>query len=148
MMIGLRHAFVRAFLGVLVGIGVTAVLFRGRRPRRQDAVPVPVPTVKPRSAVPQRGLALALLGLLLGIGLILAVSGGDGALRRLVMPSPAIDAWGGPVAALAPADIGPGRARDAGADAPTGSRARTRWTRPASAWSLIPSCASSAMGPT
>ena len=84
MSIGLRGALVRWFLGLLVGIGVVATLL-GKRRRTPAAAPDLAAAPPAPAAVRGRGLAVALLALLFGIGLILAFYGRDG-IQRPFLP--------------------------------------------------------------
>ncbi|TXM73695.1 LysM peptidoglycan-binding domain-containing protein [Methylobacterium sp. WL12] len=84
MSIGLRGALVRWFLGLLVGVGVVATLL-GKRRRTPDAAPDIASATPAPAAVRGRGLAVALLALLCGIGLILAFYGRDG-IQRPFLP--------------------------------------------------------------
>jgi nucleoid-associated protein YgaU len=124
MLTRLRHSLVRVFPGILlIVLGLLAALFRGRRPRRNAAgVPVPVlqraPARPPAPRLGRRGGVFAFLALLIGIGLILALTVGGDPLRRLASIPPR---EGTPMAAVAPAEMGAGRVPGHGASAPAGS---------------------------
>ena len=129
MSIGLRGALVRWFLGLLVGVGVVATLL-GKRRRPPAAAPDRAPAKPaPAAAVRGRGLAVALLALLFGIGLILAFYGRDG-IRRPFLPATST-ADGS--AALAPTGRGDARTAEDGTPAPRGSTAKAEGGRGAEA---------------
>ena len=124
MLTRLSRAFLRVFPAlVLVVVGLLAALFRRRGvPRASATTPIPASTKPAMPPVRRRGAAIALLALVLGIGLVLAVSDGDGALRRIVSRLQASLGEGPrPVAALSPTDVGIGRGNTSDAVAPVGS---------------------------
>ncbi|CAA2105796.1 hypothetical protein MBUL_03369 [Methylobacterium bullatum] len=110
----LSRTLLRVFPAILlVVVGLLAALFRRRRiPRTGATTPVPASADQPVPPVRHRGAALALLGLLLGSGLILAVLFGAGALKRPVSPVPSSGGEGGrPVAALTLGEVDTGRGK-------------------------------------
>ncbi|TXM61563.1 hypothetical protein FV229_23250, partial [Methylobacterium sp. WL120] len=117
MSIGLRDALVRWFLGLLVGVGVVATLL-GKRRRTPDAAPDIAPATP--AAVRGRGLAVALLALLFGIGLILAFYGRDGIQRPFLPVASTADGSAAP----ALASRGDARMPEAGTPASGGSAAK------------------------
>ena len=120
MSIGLRGALVRWFLGLLVGIGVVATLL-GKRRRAPEAAPaIASATPAPAAAVRGRGLALGLLALLFGIGLILAFYGRDGIQRPFLPVASTADGSAAP----APTGRGDARVPEDGASASRGPTAQ------------------------
>ncbi|TXN78696.1 hypothetical protein FV234_22310, partial [Methylobacterium sp. WL8] len=119
MSIGLRGALVRWFLGLLVGVGVVATLL-GKRRRTPDAAPDIASATPAPAAVRGRGLAVALLALLFGIGLILAFYGRDGIQRPFLPVASTADGSAAP----ALASRGDARMPEAGTPASGGSAAK------------------------
>lgn len=108
MLTRLSRAFLKVFPAILlVVVGLIAAVFRKRSgPRKGATTLVPVPARQTAPPVRRRGAAIALLALLIGIGLILALVGGDGALWRLGSPLPSSNGEGGrPVAALSRPEV-------------------------------------------
>ncbi|MDO9429216.1 MAG: LysM peptidoglycan-binding domain-containing protein [Methylobacterium sp.] len=124
MLTRLSRAFLRVFPAILlVVVGLLAALFRRRGGSRKGATTlVPVPARQTAPPVRRRGAAIALLALLIGIGLILALVGGDGALWRLGSPLPSSNGEGGrPVATLSRPDGYAGTGNTSETVAPGGS---------------------------
>lgn len=119
----LSRAFLQVFPAILlVVVGLLAALFRRRGGSRKGATTlVPVPARQTAPPVRRRGAAIALLALLMGIGLILTLVGGDGALWRLGSPLPPSNGEGGrPVAALSRPEVDASRRNTSEAVAPDG----------------------------
>lgn len=141
MLTRLSRALLRVFPAILlVVVGLLAALFRRRRGPGSSATVLAAAPV--RQAVPpvrRRGTAIAVLCLLLGIGLILAVLEGDGTLGRLVSPPPTSDGAGGrPLAQLSRGDVGSDRRKASETVAPGGSGDHGIATPPATPDGIAP----------
>jgi nucleoid-associated protein YgaU len=126
MLTRLSRAFLRVFPAILlVVVGLIAALFRRRGgPRKGASTLVSVPARRTVPPVRRRGAAIALLALLVGIALILALAV-DGPIRRLASPLSSPDGEGRrPVAALSQPKVETGRAKGSEAVAAGGSAVR------------------------
>lgn len=124
MLTRLSRALLRVFPAILlVVVGLLAALFRRRGGSRKDATTlVPVPARHTTAPARSRGAAIALLALLLGIGLIVALVNGDGFLWRIGSPLTSSDSKDKrPVAALSRPDVDVSRGNTSEAVAPGGS---------------------------
>jgi nucleoid-associated protein YgaU len=124
MLTRLSHVFLKVFPAILlVIVALIGALFRrGGGSQKGATTLVPVPAKQTAPPVRRRGPAVALFALLIGIGLILALVGGDGALWRLVSPLPSPNGEGGrPVAALSRPELDAGAGNTSAAFAPGGS---------------------------
>lgn len=126
MLTRLRHGLVRVFPGILlIVLGLLAALFRGRRPRRNAAgvsAPAlqraPAPPPAPVPGLGRRAGMFVLLTLLVGIGMIVALTVGGDPLRRFASIPPRAAT---PMAEIAPSETVGGRASGDGVSTPAGS---------------------------
>lgn len=124
MLTRLSRAFLRVLPAILlVVVGLLAALFRKRGGSgKRGTTLVPAPAGHTTNPVRRRGTAIALLALLLGIGLTLALVSGGGFLWRLGSPLPTSDGESRqPVAALSQPKIAGSQGGTAEAVAPGGS---------------------------
>ncbi len=129
MLTRLSRAFLRVFPAILlVVVALLAALFRRRGGSRTDATTlVPVPARHTTTPARYRGAAIALLALLLGIGLILALVGGNGDIWRFgATPLTSDGGSRRPVAALSRPDVDRRTGNASDAVAPGGSATRAR----------------------
>jgi len=124
MLTRLSRAVLRVLPAILlVLVALIGAMFRRRGgPRKGATMLVPVPARQPLPPARGRGAAIALLALLVGIGLILALVGGDGAVWRLGSQLASSNGDGGrPVEALSRPEVDASPGNSPEAVAPGGS---------------------------